>query len=76
MLQTEPLIAPVYYITAGSGPNEGAVITRNRDNCRDLWLLNTGTGGNNTQDWYLLETNYVSRTAIAPTQERINVNGC
>lgn len=56
------LVAPVYYIIAGSGLNEGAVITRARDKCIDLWLLESGNSsrGNNTllQKWYLLETNY------------------
>lgn len=63
-LRTVILIAPVYYIIAGSGHNEGAVITRARDKCLDLWLLDSGNSsrGNNTllQQWYLLETNYVS----------------
>ena len=71
ILRKEQLVAPVYYIVAGSGPNEGAVVTRGRSKCLDLWLLNSGnsssTKGNTTllQQWYLLETNYVSEdTAI------------
>lgn len=65
-LTKEPLVAPVYYIIAGSGPNEGAVVTRSRKKCIDLWLLNSSnsssTKGNDTllEQWYLLETNYVS----------------
>ena len=63
MLQKEQLIAPVYYIIAGSGPSEGAVITRERKKCLDLWLLNSNdnsTGREGIEPWYLLETNYVS----------------
>lgn len=56
-LETESLIAPVYYITAGSGHNEGMVITRDRDSCPDTWLLDKQDPGSS---WYLLETNYVS----------------
>ena len=58
LLQKEPLSAPVYYITAGSQPNEGAVLTRDRNFLTDLWPLNVSSSVPNS--WYLLETNYVS----------------
>jgi len=47
-----PLLAPCYYIIAGPNPNEGAVITRDREGDRDIWQLGT----NNT--WFLVQTNY------------------
>ena len=51
ILATTPIIAPCYYILGG--PNqEGSVITRDREQAADVWLL----GSNNT--WYLAETNY------------------
>lgn len=61
-LKLTPLMAPVYYITAGSGLNEGAVITRDKTKYIDLWLLSAGSHHNSSQksDWYLLETNYVN----------------
>ena len=62
-LRTEPLIAPVYYITAGSGPGEGAVLTRERSSCHPLWML--GEPNNNTLEWYLLQTNYVSGALLS-----------
>jgi len=51
ILSTAPIMAPCYYILGG--PNQkGAVVTRNRANSEDVWVL----GSNNT--WYLAETNY------------------
>lgn len=69
MLREEQLIAPVYFIIAGSGRNEGSVITRARNKCLDFRPLDSGgnsssNGGNGT-NWYLLETNYVSETYSA-----------
>jgi len=51
-LSTTNLIADVYYIIAGSKPNQGAVITRNRENSSDIWNLNYPS------EWYLVQTNY------------------
>ena len=48
-----PLIAPCYYIIGGPEPNQGAVVTRDREKAADIWRLGTG---NDT--WYLAETNY------------------
>ena len=58
MLKEEPLTAPVYYIVAGSRPNQAAVISRDRNFLGDLWVLNVSSAVPNS--WYLLETNYVS----------------
>lgn len=51
-LADTPLIAPCYYILGGPERNQGAVVTRARENAVDIWHL----GMNNT--WYLAETNY------------------
>jgi len=49
------LIAPVYMITSGVNPGEGAIITRDRNdgNVRRLGDAQEGNGA-----WYVLETNY------------------
>ena len=65
LLQKETLAAPVYYIVAGSEPNEGAVVTRDRNFLRDLWVLNVSSTVPNS--WYILETNYVSTRQILNT---------
>lgn len=57
MLSKHYIAAPIYYIVAGSKPNEGAVITRDRNVLNDLWQLNVSS--NDPNSWYLLETNYV-----------------
>ena len=64
LLQKETLAAPVYYIVAGSEPNEGAVVTRDRNFLRDLWVLNVSSSVPNS--WYILETNYVSTCRSNP----------
>jgi len=46
------LIADVYYIVAGVSAGEGAVISRNRLNATDVWLLDSPTR------WYEVQTNY------------------
>ncbi len=58
MLHMEPLTSPTYFIIAGSEPNEGAVLTRDRNTLANLWSLNVSTAV--ADSWYLLETNYVS----------------
>jgi hypothetical protein len=50
-LSNSPLIADVYYIMAGAGPNQGAVISRNRHNASDVWELNKNR-------WFEVQTNY------------------
>ena len=57
MLSQHYIAAPAYYIVAGSKPNEGAVITRDRNILNDLWQLNVSS--NDPNSWYILETNYV-----------------
>ena len=61
MLETAPVTAPVYYITAGSLPDQGAVLTRDRNSLADLVTLNaTDLQQGPVDTWYLLQTNYVS----------------
>ena len=62
------IAAPVYYIIAGSQSNQAAVLTRNRDNLEDLWPVDI------TQNWYLLETNYVRGEHRAVDIMRLNIN--
>jgi len=47
------LIADVYYIMAGTKRGEGVVISRNRENAADIWMLDTSVGR-----WFEVETNY------------------
>jgi hypothetical protein len=51
-LSKDELIADVYYIVAGVSAGEGAVISRNRINATDVWLLNSPSR------WYEVQTNY------------------
>ena len=57
VLSKRYIAAPAYYIVAGSKPNEGAVITRDRNVLSDIWQLNVSSSDPNS--WYILETNYV-----------------
>lgn len=50
-LSNGPLIADVYYTVGGVSTNEGAVISRNRLNATDVWVLNAS-------HWYEVQTNY------------------
>lgn len=52
IFKTRDLIAPAYFIIGGVNPGEGAIITRNQFNVADVWMLN------DTDSWYILETNY------------------
>jgi len=52
-LSTNYLIADVYYIIAGAGKGQGAVISRNRTLAADVWKLDAGAGR-----WFEVETNY------------------
>ena len=57
VLSKRYIAAPAYYIVAGTKPNEGAVITRDRNVLSNLWQLNVSSSDPNS--WYILETNYV-----------------
>jgi len=58
-LNTTTLIAPVYLITAGVNPGEGAVITRDRDHADDSDGVENGVWSlQPPRYWYRLETNY------------------
>lgn len=57
MLSKSYIAAPVYYTVAGSEPDQGAVVTRDRNILNDLWQLNVSSSDPNS--WYILETNYV-----------------
>lgn len=61
-LRHERLVAPVYFILAGSQPYQGAVLTRDRNNLADKWVLDPDAS--TTNSWYLLETNYVSSVCV------------
>lgn len=62
MLDKEALTAPVYFIAAGSQPNQGAVLTRDRNKLADAFALNTSSIPDDDRAadsrWYLLQTNY------------------
>jgi len=51
-LSNDELIADVYYILAGVSAGQGAVISRNRINATDVWLLDSPSR------WFEVETNY------------------
>ena len=57
MFSKQYIAAPIYYILAGSQPNQGAVITRDRNILSNFWQLNVSSSDPNS--WYLMETNYV-----------------
>jgi len=48
------LIADVYYIIAGVSSGQGAVISRNRENATDIWMLDA----QKSNRWFEVETNY------------------
>lgn len=53
-LSTSKLLAPVYFILAGTQPGEGAIITRDRNSDRaDVYSLS-----DSEDKWFLLQTNY------------------
>lgn len=56
VLSDTPLVAPVYYIMAGSKSNEGAILSRDRNANPHEKLLNVSSSLPNS--WYLMETNY------------------
>jgi len=51
-LSNTELIADVYYIVAGVSAGQGAVISRNRKNATDVWILDS------PKRWFEVETNY------------------
>jgi len=51
-LSNDLLIADVYYIVGGVSANQGAVISRNRNNASDVWRLQSPSR------WYEVQTNY------------------
>ncbi|KAJ9601055.1 hypothetical protein L9F63_000790, partial [Diploptera punctata] len=56
MLAKPKLIAPVYFILAGSKANEGCIITRGRTSF-DIWNIGEKQTYQNGS-WYLVQTNY------------------
>ncbi|MGH0140653.1 UNVERIFIED_CONTAM: hypothetical protein FKN15_023265 [Acipenser sinensis] len=60
-----PIIADVYYIVAGARPNQGVVVTRNREGPADIWPLDPVNGR-----WYQVETNYDHWTTPPPFDDR------
>jgi len=52
MLSNSELIADVYYIMAGVSAGQGAVISRNRFNATNVWMLDS------PNRWFEVETNY------------------
>ena len=56
-LKNEKLVAPVYYIIAGSERDQGAVLTRDRNILANEYSLDSTSS--HTNSWYILETNYV-----------------
>ena len=56
-LRHERIVAPVYYIVAGSQRDQGAVLSRDRNLLVNEWVLDHHSSS--TDSWYLLETNYV-----------------
>eukprot|EP01092_Planopodium_desertum_P010520 TRINITY_DN468_c0_g2_i2.p1 TRINITY_DN468_c0_g2~~TRINITY_DN468_c0_g2_i2.p1 ORF type:complete len:508 (-),score=112.70 TRINITY_DN468_c0_g2_i2:116-1570(-) len=53
ILSNDWLVADVYYIVAGVNPGEAAVITRNRTDAADIWVIDPSAGR-----WFEVETNY------------------
>ncbi|XP_078532516.1 N-acylethanolamine-hydrolyzing acid amidase isoform X2 [Lissotriton helveticus] len=64
-LAKTPIIADVYYIVGGVAPNEGVVITRDRNGPADIWPLDPLQGG-----WFRVETNYDHWTTPPPLDDR------
>lgn len=56
ILTTSKLLAPVYFILGGNVSEQGAVITRGRNDA-DVWFMGRGSVSQ-TSTWYLVETNY------------------
>jgi hypothetical protein len=61
LLNSTAVIAPAYYVVAGTRRGEGAVVTRNRDgpdqsHSEGIWSIGDGTKA--PAEWYRLETNF------------------
>mmetsp|Transcript_8137 Transcript_8137/g.12367 ORF Transcript_8137/g.12367 Transcript_8137/m.12367 type:complete len:393 (+) Transcript_8137:45-1223(+) len=54
-MNSTQLISPIYFITSGPQPGQGAVITREKDISLDVWQLNQEL---NDGSFYVVETNY------------------
>lgn len=74
-LSNGALIADVYYIVGGVSANQGAVISRNRLNATDVWVLNS-------THWYEVQTNYDHWTQppwfddrVIPAEKAMNALG-
>lgn len=55
-LTTSKLLAPVYFILGGNTTDQGAIITRGRNEA-DVWFMGRGSVSQ-VSTWYLVETNY------------------
>ena len=64
VLMSATFMAPSYLIIAGVKSGQGAVITRNRINTRDLWRLDPPS------QWFLVETNYDHWLPPPPSDDR------
>ena len=60
MLSSAHLVAPVYYIMAGTKQDEGVVMSHDRNSNKHEQLL----GHAPYSTWYLMETNYVRKLMI------------
>jgi hypothetical protein len=74
-LSSERLANPVYYIVAGAGHGEGAILTRERKDLVDAWHLyetpSKDTKKVNIQpDWLRLQTNYDHWQAVPSYDDR------
>ena len=59
------IIAPCYLIVGGVGPNQGAIITRDRESALDVWRLDSINGF-----WFRVETNYDHWNAPPTSDDR------
>lgn len=67
VLSQMPLIADCYLILGGVNAGQGAVITRDREDTANIWLLSNDTRKN---PWFLVETNYDHWTTPPPSDDR------
>ncbi len=78
MLSSQEFAAPAYVIVSGVNRNEGVVITRNRSGVQNITQIKE----NNTNEWYLVQTNYdrdvpdpIKDLRRLPAEERIREIG-
>lgn len=55
LMNSTELISPIYFITSGAQPTQGAVITREKDLSLNVWTLSEQL---NSGSFYVVETNY------------------